>query len=76
MLQRRWTLDPGRLGLLKVELAAIELWDRHYYTSMQDKLSEDAFIARQKRRKELLDEILLIGTDAQAFRLTFGRFPC
>lgn len=57
-------MDPDRLALLRVELAAIQLWDSHYYKTEHDKIAEDAFRARQERRKELFYEMMLIGTDA------------
>jgi hypothetical protein len=76
MLLRRWTLDPDRLALLRAELAAIRLWDSHYDKTVHDKIAEDAFRARQERRKEVLKEMMLIGTDAQLFRLAFRRLDC
>jgi len=76
MLLRRWTLDPDRLALLRAELGAIQLWDSHYDKTVHDKIDEDAFRARQERRKEVLKEMMLIGTDAQLFRLAFRRLDC
>jgi hypothetical protein len=42
---------------------------------VHDKKAEDAFSARQDRRKQLLGEMMLIDTDAQVFRLSFGDSP-
>jgi hypothetical protein len=70
---RRWTLNSDRRAQLKGELGAIELWDLHYFGTVHDKKAEDAFRARQDRRKQLLGEMMLIDTDAQVFRLSFRR---
>jgi len=67
-------LDPDHLAKLRAELSAIELWNTKYYRStVHDTTDDDSFRARQKRREEILDEILLIvGADPHAFRLSFG----
>jgi hypothetical protein len=60
------------MARLKVELAAIELWDSEYYRTIHDKIADDSFRTRQVRRKELLDEIVHIsGPDPRVFRLSF-----
>jgi hypothetical protein len=66
-------LDPDHLAKLRAELSAIELWDTRYYRSkVRDTMDDDSFRARQKRREEILNEILdMVGTD-RSFRLRFG----
>lgn len=65
-------LDLHRKARLKAELAAIELWDNdHHLTSSHDKIDDDSFRARQIRRRELLDEIHFMDSEARAFRLRF-----
>ena len=67
--------DPDRLSTLQAELFALELWDGHYYhTKVHDKVDDDSFRARKKRREEVLEEIIgIVGTDPRAFRLRFRK---
>ena len=52
-------LDQDRLSKLTAELAAIELWDSAYHRATHhDKTEDDSHLARQKRREEILDEIM------------------
>jgi hypothetical protein len=68
-------LDPDRLSKLQAELSAFELWDSDYYrTKVHDKIDEDSLRVRQKRREEVLDEILgIFGADPRMFRLSFHK---
>lgn len=65
--------EPNRLSELKAELAAIDLWDSDYYRAQQhEKIDDDSYRARQKRREKVLDEILrIVGADPRVFRLRF-----
>ena len=69
------SFDPDRLSALQAELFALELWDGHYYrTNVHDKVDDDSFRARKKRREEVLEEIRgIFGTDPRAFRLRFRK---
>ena len=52
-------MDEDRLVKLKSELTAIELWDGHYHRAQKlDDTDAVAHRHRQKRREELLREIL------------------
>jgi hypothetical protein len=65
--------DPDPLGRLRAELLAIEFWDARYYRSrLHDTIDEDSFRARQKRREEILVEILNMAGTERSFRLNFG----
>jgi len=68
-------IDPDRLSTLQAELSAVELWDNDYCrTNIHDKIDDDSFRVRQKRREEVLKEILRIaGADARTFRLNFHK---
>jgi len=60
-----------RLSKLRSELLAIDLWDSNYLLMEHNSRSDEmAYEARQLRREEVLQEILLIP-DASAFRLKF-----
>ena len=63
-------MDSDRLGKLKSELTAIELWDNDYYrTTVHDRIDDDSLRVRQDRRKEVLDDILrIVGADSRSFR--------
>ena len=65
--------EANRLAELKAELAAIDLWDSDYYRAAQhEKIDDDSHRSRQKRREQVLDEILrIVGADPRAFRLRF-----
>jgi hypothetical protein len=60
-----------RLSKLRSELLAIDLWDSNYLLMEHNSRSDEmAYEARQLRREEVLQKILLIP-DASAFRLKF-----
>ena len=67
-------MDPDHLARLKSELAAIELWDNDYYRLERHHTSDEiAYRSRQRRREELLEEILrIVGADPHAFLLRFS----
>ena len=68
-------LDLDRLSKLQAELSALELWDSIYYrTKVHDKIDDDSFRVRQKRREAVSDEILcIVGADPFKFRLSFHK---
>lgn len=61
------------LGRMRAELLAIEFWDAMYYRSrVRDTVDYDSFRARQKRREEILVEILNMAGTERSFHLNFG----
>ena len=64
------SFDQDRVSALQAELFALELWDGHYYcTKVHDKVDDDSFRARKKRREEVLEDIRgIVGTNLAAFR--------
>jgi hypothetical protein len=55
-------MTTDRLDLLTAEFWAIEFWDRLYRRSeSKSELDVESFQARQQRRKEIIQEIIVLG---------------
>jgi hypothetical protein len=62
--------ELDQLDALIKELKAIKFWDIHYFRSESpEEYEKSAFLARQKRRAEILSKISRTSTEAKANRL-------
>jgi hypothetical protein len=57
-LERKFsTAMMKELESLRAEIKAINLWDRLYFESPQTELESDAFVIRQIRRQEIVQQL-------------------